>query len=357
MAKRKKNKVKKTSATKRWLLSVTLVLVALGTMTAYDYYNRIFGTNISLGKKESVYFYIKTGSSFNSVVQSLFDQGYILNKESFAWVAQKKNYQNKVKPGKYLLHDNMNNNTLVNLLRSGNQVPVNVTFNNVRTLPELAGKVSTYLEADSITFLKAFKNKEITDSLGFNSTTIATLFIPNTYEFYWNTSPRSFINRMAKEYKNFWTKERVFRANKIGLSQSEVSVLASIVKAETAKTDEAKRVAGVYVNRLHRGIALQADPTLIWALNDFTIKRVLNVHKKIDSPYNTYKNKGLPPGPINLPESSYLDAVLNYEQHNYLYFCAREDFSGYHTFASSYTQHLQNARKYQRALNQRKIYK
>lgn len=358
MTKKKVKKKKSTeiSPVKRWVISFILVAIAAGVYMANSYYQRIYGSNISLGKKESVHFYIPSTYSFNEVVQSLYNQGYILNKESFAWVAEQKNYPKKVKPGKYLLRDRMSNNELVNLLRSGNQVPVQVTFNNVRTMPELAGKIAFYLEADSSTFLRAFTNEQIADSLGFNLQTLPTIFIPNTYEFYWNTSPRKFIDRMAGEYKRFWTEERKAKARKIGLSQSQVGILASIVKAETSKKDEAPRVAGVYINRLQKGIALQADPTLIWALNNFTIKRVLDVHKKIESPYNTYKYKGLPPGPINLPEPSYLNAVLNFEHHNYLYFCAKEDFSGYHNFASSYNKHLQNARKYQQALNKRKIY-
>lgn len=345
------------STMKRWLVSFIVIIMSVAAYTAYNYYQRIYGSNISLGKKESVHFYIASNSGFNDVVQRLYSQGYILNKESFAWVAEQKNYPNKVKPGKYLLRDRMSNNDLVNLLRSGKQVPVRVTFNNVRTMPDLAGKIAFYLEADSLEFLNAFTNVTLADSLGFNLATLPTIFIPNTYEFYWNTSPRKFIDRMAEEYKRFWNNDRKAKARKIGLSQSQVSILASIVKAETSKKDEAPRVAGVYMNRLKKGIALQADPTLIWALNDFTITRVLDVHKEINSPYNTYKFKGLPPGPINLPEQVYLNAVLNFEQHHYLYFCAKEDFSGYHAFASSYTTHLQNARRYHNALNKRKIYR
>ncbi|MFT6843909.1 MAG: UPF0755 protein [Flavobacteriales bacterium] len=360
MAKKKKTSKKgkqPVSATKRWIVSLLLVIVVICGYTAYNYYQQIFGSNISLGKKESVHFYIKSKDGFNEVVQSLYNQGYILNKESFAWVASQKKYTNNTKPGKYLLRNRMSNNDLINLLRSGNQAPVKVIFNNIRTMPDLAGKIATYLEQDSLSFLAAFTDEQLADSLGFNLKTLPTIFIPNTYEFYWNTSPRMFINRMAKEYKSFWNDQKKAAARKIGLSQSEISILASIVKAETSKKDEAPRVAGVYMNRLKKGIALQADPTLIWAMNDFTITRVLNVHKKIDSPYNTYKFKGLPPGPINLPEPVYLNAVMNYEKHAFLYFCAKPDFSGYHAFASNYTKHLVNARRYQKTLNDRKIFK
>jgi len=184
------------------------------------------------------------------------------------------------------------------------------------------------------------------------------MFIPNTYEFYWNTSAEEFFKRMAKEYKAFWTSERIAKAKKIGLSQSEVSALASIVQAEQLfHADERSRVAGLYINRLNKGMLLQSDPTLIYALGDFTIKRVLNKHKIIKSPYNTYLNTGLPPGPINLPERSSIDAVLNYEKHDYIFMCAKEDFSGYHNFAKTNRQHEIYAAKYHRELNKRRIYK
>lgn len=357
MGKPRRQDKKQRSFASKLIISFVLVLMCGGAYVAYHYYQQVFGSNISLAKKQSPYFYISTGASYQKVVQQLFEQGYIINKESFDWVARKKNYPNKVKAGRYLLVDKMNNNELVNLLRSGDQAPVNVVFNNVRTLEELAGQVATYLEPDSIAFISTFNNPYLVDSLGFNRFSFPALFIPNTYEFYWNTSAKQFINRMALEYKKFWNADRKALCRKITLSQSQVSTLASIVKAETSKLAEARKVAGVYVNRLKRNIALQADPTLIWALKDFTITRVLNVHKQIDSPYNTYRNKGLPPGPINLPEPHYIDAVLNYESHNYIYFCAKEDFSGYHNFASTYAKHLKNARQYQRALNQRKIFR
>ena len=240
---------------------------------------------------------------------------------------------------------------------SGETVPVKVTFNNVRTKADLASKISKNLECDSLEVISLINNPEFVAKYGFNETTILTLFLPNTYQFNWATTAEEAVQRMAKEYKKFWTAERKEKARKLNLSQSEIAILASIVQAEqTVHADERPKVAGLYINRLRIGMALQSDPTLVYGLGDFSIRRVLNKHKDIDSPYNTYRHKGLPPGPINLPNIKSLDAVLNYESHNYLYMCAKEDFTGYHNFAKNYNQHLIYARKYQKELNRRKIY-
>ncbi len=333
-----------------------LIFIALG-IYAYVSYKKISSANVVLNSPNDKYLYIPTGSSFDDVVNILKKTNRIKNSKSFEWVAELKKYKNKVKPGRYLLKNNMSNEELVNLLRSGEQAPVRLTFNNIRTIEQLAGKVSKYIEADSLSIVNLLRDKDFVKKYGFNQYTIISLFIPNTYEFYWNTSAEEFIAKMAKEYKKFWTQERKNKAKKIGLSQSEVSTLASIVESETLKNDEKPIVAGVYINRLKRGIPLQADPTVIFAVGDFSIKRVLKKHLEINSPYNTYKYKGLPPGPIRIPSASSIDAVLNYKHHNYLYFCAKEDFSGYHNFAKTLRQHNANARKYQRALNKRRIYK
>ena len=250
----------------------------------------------------------------------------------------------------------MSNNDLVNLLRSGKQSPVKLTFNTIRTYEDLAGKVANQIEADSISLLKALRNPDLANKYGFSTATFFTLFIPNTYEFYWNTSAEEFIQRMAREYKSFWNESRRAKAKAIGLSQSEVAILASIVQAEQmSHPDERPKVAGLYLNRLKRGMRLQSDPTLVFAIGDFSINRVLNQHKSIQSPYNTYLYSGLPPGPINLPELSSLEAVLNPEQHSYLYMCAKADFSGYHHFSKTLSQHNVYAKEYQRELNRRKI--
>ncbi len=249
----------------------------------------------------------------------------------------------------------MSNNELINLLRSGKQEPVTLIIRGFRNYNYLAGYVSKKLEVDSVDIVNAFEDELLAKKYGFNVNTFITIVIPNTYQFFWNTSAEDFIDRMAKEYKKFWTTERLQKATSIGLTQSDVSILASIVQMETNKIDEMSLIAGVYINRLKKNMALQADPTVIFAHNDFTIKRVLNKHLEIDSPYNTYKYIGLPPGPICIPYPHSIDAVLNYSKHNFLYFCAKDDMSGYHVFARTLQEHLNNARKYQKKLNELNI--
>jgi UPF0755 protein len=244
------------------------------------------------------------------------------------------------------------------LLRSGQQAPLNVTFNNIRLKEELAEKICSEVSADADEFLALLNDSSVVSEYGFTTETIMCMFIPNTYEVFWTITERELMDRMYQEYKRFWNDERRAKADALGLTLTEVSILASVVQAEQlGHPDERPRVAGLYINRLERNIALQADPTLVYALGDFSIKRVLDTDKEIDSPYNTYLYAGLPPGPINLPEISSIDAVLNYEDHDYLYMCAKEDFSGYHNFANNLQDHLNNARKYQRALNQARVYR
>lgn len=324
----------------------------------YDMYQRVYQPNVSLEQGDDEYFYIATGSAFNDVVNQLYEKGYIINSASFEWVAEKKsNFKNNIKPGRYRLKDGMSNNELVDLLRSGEQDPVKVTFNNVRTKQDLAGKLTKNLECDSLEVYNLLTDGEFVSKYGFNQQTILTLFLPNSYEFYWNTSAEEAIQRMAEEYKKFWTAERKAKAAALNLTQSDVAILASIVQAEqSVHSDERPKVAGLYINRLRKRMLLQSDPTLVYGLGDFSIRRVLNKHKAVESPYNTYKYAGLPPGPINLPSITSLDAVLNYEKHDYIYMCAKEDFSGYHNFATTYNQHLVYARKYQNELNKRRIY-
>jgi UPF0755 protein len=204
---------------------------------------------------------------------------------------------------------------------------------------------------------EVLNDKDKLSKYGLNPDNILTVFIPNTYQLFWNSSIEDFMNKMGDAYKKFWTEDRKNKAQNIGLDQTEVSVLASIIQSESTRKDDKPIIAGVYLNRLQKGMPLEADPTLVWALNDFSIKRVLNKHKKIDSPYNTYMYKGLPPGPITLPSIESLDAVLNAQKHNYLYFCAKEDFSGYSNFAETLTEHLKNAKKYQKGLSERGILK
>lgn len=328
---------------------VFIVLAIVGYVLGSKYYGYIYGPNVKV-EQEPAYIHIPNGSDYNDVLQILDESGYVIDMESFKLVAERKNYSSKVLAGRYEIHDGMSNNELVNLLRSGKQSPVRLSFISVRSLDILAGKVAVYIEADSAQIANLLKDPDIVAKYGFNNKTFMSMFIPNTYEFYWNTSAEKFVERMAEEYKKFWNEDRKQKAANMGMSQSEVSTLASIVEAETQKNDEKSRVAGVYINRINKGILLQADPTVVYAVGDFTIQRVLNRHLQIDSPYNTYIYAGLPPGPINIPSVSSIDAVLNYEKHNYLFFCAKDDFSGYHVFAVTNAQHEANARKYHQAL-------
>ena len=343
---------------KKIIISIFLILLLGCAFVAYQMYDQVYQPNVTLTNVSDKYFHIHSADKFDDVVHNLYEKGYILNRESFEFVAEKKaNFKNNIHPGRYLLKDGMSNNDLIDLLRSGETVPVKVTFNNVRTKTDLARKLARNLECDSLEILDLLNNKEFVAKYGFNKITILTLFLPNTYEFNWATTAENAIERMAIEYKKFWTNERKDKANKLGLSQSEITILASIVQAEQSiHSDERPIVAGLYINRLRMDMALQSDPTLIYGLGDFSIRRVLNRHKKVNSPYNTYTHRGLPPGPINLPNIKSLDAVLNYDSHDYIYMCAKEDFSGYHNFAKTYSQHLVYARKYQKELNRRKIY-
>jgi UPF0755 protein len=287
----------------------------------------------------------------------LKDNKLLKRPKDFNWTAKKKNYPNHINPGRYILKKRMSSNELINKLRSGEQEPVLVTFNNIRTLKELSQRLAEQIEPTADELYAGFADTGIQKKYGFTTETMPAMFIPNTYEFYWNTSVNSFIKRMHNEYERFWTRSRLSKAEKTGLTPVEVITLASIVDEETLKDDEKDKIAGVYINRMKIGMRLQADPTVIFALGDFSIRRVLNKHKSLNSPYNTYKNAGLPPGPICLPEISSIDAVLDYKKHKYLYFCAKSDFSGYHTFARTLNEHNKNARAYQRELNKRRIYR
>lgn len=355
MAKRRAKK-KGGSKIGKIVAALLVILVLAGGVIGYDYYKRIWAPNVVLSA-DTEFFYIPTGSKFSDVVTGLRDNGFIISTSSFEWLSEQKLYTQNVKPGRYRISNRMSNNDLINLLRSGEQEPIKVSYNYIILPEHLAGKITRNLEADSAEFYSQLTSSEVAGKYGFNQRTFMTMFIPNTYEMWWNTSEDELISRAAKEYKRFWNEDRISKARKLGLSQSEVSILASIVQRETTKNDEKPRVAGVYYNRLKKGMLLQADPTLVYAVGDFSIRRVLNKHKKVDSPYNTYIHKGLPPGPICLPNIASIDAVLNVEDHKFIFFCARPDGSGYHDFAVTYREHLKNARAFQRELNRRKVYK
>lgn len=342
---------------KKILVAVAILgLIALGIFSYYIY-ESIFSSNTNFDSREEVV-YIPSDANFDTVLDSV---GPLLKDEqSFRLVAQKKGYAGNVRPGRYILKKGMNNNELVNELRIGNK-PVKVVFNNQERLEDLAGRISSQIEADSLELVKAFRDSSFLQNSEFDEETALGMYVPNQYEFYWNTSAEEFRQRMQKEYGRFWNEERLKKAEKIGLTPKEVITLASIVQKETAKVDERPRVAGVYMNRYKDGWKLDADPTVIYAIKkktgnfDTIIKRVLYKDLELDSPYNTYKNRELPPGPIFMPDISSIDAVLNYEDHDYYYFVANVEDFGYHKFAKTLAQHNRNKQEYVRWLNKQGI--
>lgn len=335
-----------------FLISSSVLVISL----TFYFYQVFFSPNTLVESDQPYMLKIPTNAVYKQVADQLYKERVINDAVSFGFVAKILDYQEGVKPGLYKVDPKMSNLDLVRMLRAGRQVPVKVTFNNVRTKEDLAEKITANLEVTEKQFLHLLQDSVYIRKFDFEEETVMSMFIPNTYEFWWNTSPEALFDRMHKEYQAFWTEARRQKAQALGLTPKQVSTLASIVQAESQKAGERARISGVYVNRMKIGMPLQADPTLVYATGDFTLKRVLNVHKEIDSPYNTYRNVGLPPGPINLPDINSLDAVLNTENHKYLYFCAKEDFSGYHAFAVTYNEHLANAQRYQRALNAAKIF-
>lgn len=335
-----------------------MVLIGLAVFSYYIY-QTIFGPNTAFSEPEKELF-IKTNATYEEVYFQL--KPLLLNPEGFHQVANKKKYTSHVKPGRFILKKGMNNNEIINTLRSQN-LPVQVSFNNQDFPTTLAGRIATQIEADSIAILHAITDEEFLTKQGLNQATALHIYLPNTYEMYWNTSAEEFRERMLKEYKRFWNEERVQLAAKQNLTPNEVITLASIVQKETAKEDERPKVAGVYLNRLQRGMKLQADPTVIYAVKqhlqnfDTIIKRVLYKDLEMESPYNTYLYQGLPPGLIAMPDISSIEAVLYAEQHDYLYFTADVEKVGYHKFAKTLAQHNQNAAAYHRWMNEQRVYR
>jgi UPF0755 protein len=318
-------------------------------------YRKHFIANVNLPSHKPGHVYIPTGSKSQDIFLILYKDNLIINHKTFEWLAVKKHLSDHIHPGHYVIKKGMNNEDLLRMLIAGRQEPIRLTFNNIRTRDQLAEKISLQIEASESDLHHTLNDEMFLSSLGYTRDNVMTIFLPNTYEFYWNTSSEQFIQRMTKEFNKFWTPEKKEKAAKIGLSPVEVIILASIVDEETDKTEEEPRVAGVYMNRINKHMLLQADPTVRYALGDFTISRILKKHLEIESPYNTYIHAGLPPGPISIPSIAAINAVLNYEKHSYLYFCASDDFNGYHHFSKSLEQHLVYAQQYQKALNKHRI--
>ena len=332
-----------------WIFLSIFCLIGLSGI-GFGYYSLLY-PNVTV--KDGGIIFVRDSASITEVLDTLRSRGYIETPSTLLRTARLK--KSKIKAGRYRLRDGMNNNELINMLRSGNQSPVQFTFNNIRTLEEFSEMASRQLELSSEELLSYIQNPDTIVPFGFTPATVIGMFIPNTYEIYWNISTSDFLKRMYKEYERFWNKQRMEKAEAMGLSPIEVITLASIIEEETVKPEEYPVIAGVYLNRLKRGIKLDACPTLKFALGDFTITRILDRYLEIDSPYNTYKYAGLPPGPIRIPSIQGLESVLNYAHHNYIYMCAKEDFSGTHNFAATLSQHMANARRYQQELNRRKI--
>lgn len=330
-------------------------LALAGVLFILLVYDTIRGVNIRAGENY-ISIYIPTGSSYNQVLDTVKSKLLIKNIWILDLVAKKKKYPFLIKPGRYVVGNNFSYTALIDLLRSGRQTPVSVTFSNIRTLNELAGRIGGKIEADSVQIMSFLSDQANYKKDGFTRDNVISVFIPNTYEFFWNTGAGGLYKKMLNEYRNFWNDQRLAKAKEKNLEPVQVAILASIIDDEVTKTDEKRRIAGVYLNRIKRGMPLQACPTIKFALNDFTITRVLNKYLQVDSPYNTYKNKGFPPGPIGCPTIEGLDAVLNAEKHDYLYFVAKPDFSGYHNFSRTLGEHNKYAEQYQRELDKRNIY-
>lgn len=331
-----------------------LAVLGLGGYFGLSFYKIYFAAN-NTGKEK--FLYVRTGSTLDDLFEEIRRKDILIEIGTFSQAAAKMDLARALKPGRYKLTKGMNNRSMINMLKSGNQDPVKLKFQNLRKKENFAAYLANNLEPDSMTFISVLDSAALIEKYGFNKDNTYVMFIPNTYEMYWNITPLEFFDRMHKEYEKFWTDERKQKAAALNLSPIQVSILASIVDAEALYDKEMPIIAGLYLNRLNKGILLQADPTVIFANNDFTVKRVTNSLLQVQSKYNTYKYAGLPPGPIMMPSINAIDAVLNREKNNYIYMCAKEDFSGYHNFAVTVQEHELNAKKYREALNKRNIFK
>lgn len=344
---------------KKILLAIAIIGLIVAAFFANFVYNAMFKVNTAFNNEEA-YIYVSSDASYNDVREQLIP--LLKDIDAFDALAEKKKYNTNLKAGRFVIKKGMNNNDIINSIRSNN-LPIKIAFNNQETIEKLAGRIATQIEADSLSLLQAMTDKAFLQKNGFSKATALGMYIPNSYEFFWNSSAETFRDRMLKEYNRFWNTNRVAKAEALHLTKDEVMALASIVHEESKQASEQPRIAGVYLNRIRIGMPLQADPTLKFAAyqlpkyKNTIIKRVLNVHKEIESPYNTYKKLGLPPGLIAMPDISAIDAVLNAEKHNYLYFCADAKKLGFHKFAKSLAQHNANAREYQRYLSSQGINK
>lgn len=300
------------------------------------------------------YLFVYTGKADKtSVMNFIEDNDLLKNPKIFELLANQMDVWKRLKPGRYEIKKGESLLNISRMLRNSHQSPVNLVINKLRTNEDVAGIIAKNFEADSAEVISFINNDDSLAKLEVNNYNLMTLIIPNTYTLYWNTSPGRILKRLKSEKESFWNKkDRISKAKNLGFSPAEIYTIASIVEEETNKNDEKGNVASVYINRYKTGMPLGADPTIKFALKDFGIKRIYHKHLDVQSPYNTYRNTGLPPGPICTPSSKTIDAVLNSPKTNYMYFVAKNDFSGYHTFSSTYTEHLLHAKEYQKALNE-----
>ncbi|MDX1478506.1 MAG: endolytic transglycosylase MltG [Saprospiraceae bacterium] len=334
---------------RRIILILLLAVVLAGAALAWHFYTWIYHPNTASDADRQVVL-VYPHTTFDALTSSLLEQGILLNEASFRWVAKRMQFDDEaIKDGRYRIAGGLSNYDLIHQLRLGQQEPMDLVMNSAWSTEDLCGKIGQQLAIDSVALCTYLYNVYLPQS-DYSRETLLSLFIPNTYEVYWNTSEEALIKRLEQEHATFWSERRRL-ADSLGLTPEEVYTLASIVERETRADEEKPTIAGVYLNRINRGMLLQADPTVLYALGDFSIRRVLNKHLTVDSPYNTYKYPGLPPGPITMPSIASIDAVLRPERHNYLFFCAKPGQVGYHVFASTLAGHMRNARAYQSWLN------
>ncbi|MBO0358733.1 endolytic transglycosylase MltG [Hymenobacter sp. BT186] len=343
---------KPAPASRRWLWYLLLTALLLVSAATYGTWRILWQPNVAVSPYGAAYLYIRTGTGYAAVLDSLRRHELLRDMRTFEWLAERRGYPRLVHPGRYRLSPTLGNQDLLDMLLAGRQDTLAFTLDAFKYKPQLTRQISRQLEADSAELRRLLNNNAfLTQRYQLDTTTVLTLFLPGPYRLFWNTSARQFLDSAAATHRRFWTTKRQQRADSLGLSPTQVHVLASIVQRETAMKEDKPIIAGVYLNRLRRGMRLQADPTLLWAIGNFGVKRVLNKDKLVDSPYNTYKHKGLPPGPITSANRQSLDAVLKPAAHQYVFFCARPDGSGYSDFAETYADHKRNASRYQQRLD------
>lgn len=353
-----KSKSQKRRRIWRGIGILLLLFLLAGGLIAYWGYHQVLAPNVPTfsgeEEEEGRYIEIPTGTNRYELADLLLQEGLLKDKDSFLWLAEQMDFEGR--SGRFAIQSGWSNLELLRHLRGGRQVPVKLTFHNMRLKEQLAGHVAKLIEPDSASIAQLMNDTAFLAEMNFSPETLMAMFIPNTYELYWNTSAEDFLKRMYKEHQKFWNEERLQKARALGLNTKQVYTLASIVETETRANSEKARIAGVYLNRLRtKGWKLEADPTVVFALQDFTLRRVLKSHLEVDSPYNTYKYQGLPPGPIYMASIASIDKTLEAEDHDYMFFCARPDNSGTHAFAKSFSGHKANARRYHRWLREQNI--